>query len=57
MGAVTRNKEIRQRRTRQKKRRKKLQKQLRQAIQKGRTHPDRVRLAQEFRDNLARSAS
>jgi len=54
---VTRNKEIRQRRTRQKKRRKRLKKALRQAVQKGRTRVDRVRLAQEFRDGLARAAS
>ena len=57
MGAVTRNKEIRQRRTRQKKRRKRLKKALLQALHKGRTHADRLRLAQEFRESLARAAS
>jgi hypothetical protein len=54
---VTRNKEIRQRRTRRKKRRRQLQKKLRQAVAKGRTRADRVRLAQEFRESLARAAS
>jgi len=56
LGAVTRNREIRQRRTRQKKRRKRLKKALVQALQKGRTRADRVRLAQEFRESLARAS-
>jgi len=57
VGAVTRNREIRQRRTRQKKRRKRLKKALVQAVSKGRTHADRVRLAQEFRESRSRAAS
>jgi hypothetical protein len=56
VGAVTRNKEIRQRRTRRAKRRKRQLQQLRQALQKGRTHPDRVRIAQELREK-SKSAS
>ena len=56
MGAVTRNKEIRQRRTRKAKRRKLRLRALRQALQKGRTHPDRVRIAQELREKSTRAA-
>ena len=53
VGAVTRQKEIRQRRTRQAKRRKTRLRELRQALQRGRTHQDRVRIAQERRNKLA----
>ena len=56
MGAVTRNKEIRQRRTRKAKRRKLRLRGLRQALQKGRTHQDRVRIAQELREKSTRAA-
>jgi len=56
MGAVTRNKEIRQRRTRKAKRRKQRLRALRQALQKGRTHQDRVRIAQELREKSTRAA-
>jgi hypothetical protein len=55
VGAVTRKKEIRQRRTRRAKRRKELLRALRQALQKGRTHADRLRIAQELRER-AKSA-
>ena len=50
MGAVTRKKEIRRRRTRRAKRRKRRVRELVRALAKGRTHPDRVRIAQEFRE-------
>jgi Na+/phosphate symporter len=53
VGAVTRKKEIRQRRRRQAKRRRERLRELRQVLQKGRTHQDRVRIAGEFRDRLA----
>ncbi|HSD10530.1 MAG TPA: hypothetical protein VLF14_06085 [Candidatus Binatia bacterium] len=53
MGAVTRKKEIRQRRTRQAKRRKARLRELKLAVQRGRTHQDRVRIARELRDRLA----
>ena len=50
MGAVTRQKEIRQRRTRRAKRKRLKLRALKQALAKGRTHQERLRLAQEFRD-------
>jgi hypothetical protein len=56
MGAVTRNKEIRQRRQRRQKRRKTQLRELKQALQKARTHPDRVRLAQELREKRTAAA-
>ncbi len=56
MGAVTRNQEIRQRRTRRAKRRKLRLRALRQALQKGRTHQDRVRIAQELREKASNAA-
>jgi len=56
MGAVTRNREIRQRRTRRAKRRKLALRALRQALQKGRTHQDRVRIAQELREKSPTAA-
>jgi hypothetical protein len=48
MGAGLRRSEIRQRRTRRAKRRRQKLRELRKAIQRGRTHADRVRLAQEM---------
>jgi len=56
MGAVTRNKDIRQRRTRRAKRRKLALRALRQALQKGRTHQDRVRIAEELRQKSAQAS-
>jgi hypothetical protein len=53
---VTRNKEIRQRRTRRAKRRKRRMRQLRQALQKGRTHQERVRIAEELREKSKSAA-
>lgn len=55
MGAVTRNREIRQRRKRREKRVKTRLRELKHALQRGRTHQDRVRLAQELREKLAAS--
>jgi hypothetical protein len=49
VGAVTRNRDIRQQRTRQRKRRKRRLQELRKALQKGRTHQDRKRIADELR--------
>ena len=57
MGAVTRNKEIRQRRTRQAKRRKRRLRELRQALQKGRTRQDRVRIARDLREKSKSAAA
>jgi len=48
MAGGVRASEIHRRRARKAKRRKQKVKDIRQAIQRGRTHPDRVRLAQEF---------
>jgi Na+/phosphate symporter len=53
VGAVTRQKEIRQRRTRQRKRRHRRLRELARALQKGRTHVDRVRIAEERREKWA----
>ena len=50
MGAVTRNRDIRRRRSRREKRRKAREKELRLALTRGRTHQDRVRIAGEVRD-------
>jgi hypothetical protein len=50
MGAVTRNRDIRQRRVRRQKRRRSRQRELSRALQRGRTHADRVRIAEELRE-------
>jgi hypothetical protein len=55
VGDVTRKVDIRRRRTRRQKRRKQLLRALREALAKGKTHPDRVKIAQEF--FAARSAA
>jgi hypothetical protein len=57
VGAVTRNRDIRQHRTRQKKRRKRRLQELRQALQKGRTHQDRQRIAEELREKWKSAAA
>ncbi len=57
MGAVTRNKEIRRRRKRSEKRRKLRARELKHALQRGRTHQDRVRIAQELREKLRPSGA
>ena len=48
MGAVTHAREIRQRWTRRSKRRKQKTRELKKLLQRGRTHPDRVKIAQDF---------
>jgi hypothetical protein len=53
VGAVTRKKEIRQRRTRRRKRRRAQLRELARALQKGRAHSDRVRIAEEVREKWA----
>lgn len=55
MGAVTRKLDIRRRRERRQKRKKKQKKALLRALERGRTHPDRVKIAQDFYEK-ARSA-
>lgn len=50
MGAVTRNRDIRQRRGRQQKRRRRRLRELTRALQRGRSHVDRVRIAEELRE-------
>ena len=48
MAGGVRASEIHRRRVRRAKRRRQQVKEIKQAIQRGRTHQDRVRLAQEF---------
>ncbi|GEM_PF-961570 len=52
MGAGTRAQELRQRRHRKLKRRKQLLHELFRALEQGRTHEERVKIAQEFWQKL-----
>jgi len=57
VGAVTRKREIRRHRKRREKRVKIRLRELKQALQRGRTHQDRVRIAHELRGKLATSSA
>jgi hypothetical protein len=56
MGAGTRQQELRQRRHRKEKRRKQRLHQLLELLQQGRTHEERVKIAQEFWQKVRQSA-
>lgn len=49
MGAITHAQDIRQRRTRRSKLKKQRERELKKLLQRGRTHQDRVKIAQDFR--------
>ncbi|MGH7823136.1 MAG: hypothetical protein ACREQ9_25535 [Candidatus Binatia bacterium] len=56
MAGGIRGQEIRRRRERRRKRRRQRLRELQQALQKGRTRPDRVRIAQEHRQKSGAGA-